>query len=306
MAGRTVGAAYLAGHFGGFPLRLSWLPRLVSRYGTNGRVPSNLEEIACDLGIGKNMAKALRAWARAARLLHDDGRIAEVGMRLFQEVDPYLERRQSVALLHWLIASNSLGFTAAAWLFNHNRKSAFTAGDATSAFRDYLASNGATYAIGTLRSDMEPILRMHVDSNDTHHEETDDRFFSQLRLIDATRIDRTVTYSRTWEHGRPYLSESLLLYALLQSLAQRETRSATLSSLHTGSAHQTAPGAVFGLSREGFFTMVEHLARERGSPISLSTMPGEDAMLLVTGRAADSCAHGDLASIDARYVGRAA
>ena len=301
-----MGSAYLVGHFGGFPLRLSWLPRLVGHYGPKGYVPANLEDIACDLGVGKNMAKALRVWARAARLLDDDGRIAEVGKRLFEEIDPYLERRHSVALLHWLLASNSLGFTAAAWLFNHNRKSTFTAGDATSSFRDYLTSNGATYAIGTLRSDMDAVLRMHVGSHDAYHEETDDRFFSQLGLINAKRIDRTMTYSRTWEHSRPYLSEGLLLYALLQSLAQRKTLSATLSSLHMGSAHQAAPGAVFGLSREGFFTMTEHLARGSGSPISLSTMPGEDAMLSVTGRPADACAQGDLASIDHGFFVEAA
>ena len=269
-------------------------------------MPSNLEEIACDLGVGKNMAKALRAWARAARLLHDDGRIAEVGERLFQKIDPYLERRQSVALLHWLVASNSQGFTAAAWLFNHNRRSTFTASYATSAFRDYLTSSGASYAMGTLRSDMEPVLRMHTDSHDAHHDATDDRFFSQLGLITAKRPDRTMVYSRTWEHSRPYLTEGLLLYALLLSLAQRKTPSATLSSLHMGSAHQTAPGAVFGLSGEGFFNMTEHLARERGSPISLSTMPGEDAMLAATGKAANSCAQGDLASIDSQFFGVAA
>lgn len=299
-------SAYLAGHFGGFALRLSWLPRLVSRYGPSGRVPSNLEELACELGVGKNMAKSLRAWGRAARLLHDDGRIAEIGKRLFGTLDPYLERRQSVALLHWLIASNSLGFTAATWLFNYNRRNTFTAKFATTAFRDHLTSNGATYAIGTLRSDMEPVLRMHAGLRDAQDDETDDRFFSQLRLISAKRIDRTMIYSRTWEHSRPYLSDGLLLYALLQSLAQRATPSAALSSLHMGSTHQTAPGAVFGLSRDGFFTMTEHLARDSSSPISLSSMPGEDAMLVATGKIADACAQGDLASIDQRFFGRAA
>ena len=296
----------MAGHFGGFALRLSWLPRLVSRYGPSGRVPSNLEELACELGVGKNMAKSLRAWGRAARLLHDDGRIAEIGKRLFGTLDPYLERRQSVALLHWLIASNSLGFTAATWLFNYNRRNTFTAKFATTAFRDHLTSNGATYAIGTLRSDMEPVLRMHAGLRDAQDDETDDRFFSQLRLISAKRIDRTMIYSRTWEHSRPYLSDGLLLYALLQSLAQRATPSAALSSLHMGSTHQTAPGAVFGLSRDGFFTMTEHLARDSSSPISLSSMPGEDAMLVATGKIADACAQGDLASIDQRFFGRAA
>lgn len=296
----------MAGHFGGFALRLSWLPRLVGHYGPSGRVPSDLEEIACELGIGKNMAKALRAWGRAARLLHADGRIAEIGKCLFGTLDPYLERRQSVALLHWLIASNPLGFTAAAWLFNYNRRDTFTVDCAVSAFRDHLTSSGSTYATGTLRSDMEPVLRMHAGLRDRRDEETDDRFFSQLRLISAKRPGRRTVFARTWEHNRPYLSDGLLLYALLQSLAQRKTASAALSSLHMGGAHQTAPGAVFGLSRDGFFTRVEHLARDASTPLSLSALPGEDAMLLVTGEIADACARGDIAAIDQRFFAEAA
>ena len=295
-------SVYLAGHFGGFALRLSWLPRLFGHYGPSGRVPSDLEEVACELGIGKNMAKALRAWGRAARLLHADGRIAEIGKRLFGTIDPYLERRQSVALLHWLIASNPLGFTAAAWIFNYNRRDTFTVDCAVLAFRDHLMSSGSAYAAGTLRSDMEPVLRMYAGLRDRGEDETDDRFFSQLRLISANKPGRQTVFARTWEHNRPYLSEGLLLYALLQSLAQRKTASAALSSLHMGSIHQTAPGAVFGLSRDGFFTTIEHLARDSSTPLALSTLPGEDAMLLVTGEIADACARGDLAAIDQRFL----
>ena len=293
-------SAYLAGHFGGFALRLSWLPRLVSHYGPSGRVPSDLEAIACELGIGKNMAKALRAWGRAARLLHADGRIAEIGKRLFGTLDPYLERRQSIALLHWLIASNPFGFTAAAWLFNYNRRDTFTVDRAVSAFRDYLMSGGSTYAPGTLRSDMEPVLRMHGGLPDRREDETDDRFFSQLRLLSTKRDGRTTVFARTWEHDRPYLSDGLLLYALVQSLTHRKTASVALSSLHMGKIHQTAPGAVFGLSRDGFFSRIEHLARDSSASISLSALPGEDAMLIVTGELADACSRGDLATIDQR------
>lgn len=298
-------SAYLVGHFGGFALRLSWLPRLVDRYGSIGCVPSNLERIACELGVGKNMAKSLRAWARAARLLHDNGCISDIAKRLLVTHDPYLERRQSIALLHWLIASNSLGFTAAVWAFNYNRRDTFTVQCATSAFRDYLASNGATYAAGTLRSDVEPVLRMYAGWRDTQHDEIDDRFFSQLRLVNAKRVERTTIYSRTWEHSRPYLSESLLLYALLQSLAQRKTHSSALSSLHMSTTNRSSPGAVFGLSRDGFFTMTEHLARDPSNPISLSTMPGEDVMLTVTGDIADACSRGGLNSIDQQFFERA-
>ena len=148
---------------------------------------------------------------------------------------------------------------------------------------------------------MEPVLRMHAGWRDTQHDEVDDRFFSQLQLVNAKRLERATVYSRTWEHSRPYLSEELLLYALLQSLAQRATCSSALSNLYMGIADRTAPGAIFGLSRDGFFTMVEHIARNSSNPISLSTMPGEDVMLTVTGDVADACSRGDMNSIDQQF-----
>ena len=305
-AGRaTKESKYLVGHFGGFPLRLSWLPRMVDIYGAQGQVPSNLEKLACELGIGKNMAKALRAWARAAGLLLDDGRISHIAKRLFRSVDPYLEKGGSVALLHWLIASNSRCFNATTWAFNNIRSDAFTLQSAVDAFRDHLASSGATYASGTLRGDLEPVLRMHSTWDGPAHDEIDDRFFSQLRLLTARRVERPTVYSRTWEHSRPLVSEGLLMYALLQSLARRGTASSALSDLHTTSSSQTAPGIVFGLNRDGFFSMVERLARDSRSSLSLSVMPGEDALLAANGAAAQACVQGDLAEIDDLYFERA-
>ena len=295
-----LGTRYLVGHFGGFPLRLSWLPRLVDRYGAQERVPSSLEELACELGIGKNMAKSLRAWGRAAGLLHDDGRISDLARWLFGEHDPFLEHSESVALLHWLIASNHRNFTAVSWIFSRAGSGTFTTQDATSEFRDYIALNGATYAMGTLRGDIEPILRMHGGWSDPPTDEMDDRFFSQLRLINVKRAERTTFYSRSWASRRSCLSDDILLYALLQCLVRRGTPSSALSDLHMARTDQAAPGVAFGLTRDGFFGMVERLDRDSRSGVSLSTMPGEDAMLTATGDNATACARRDLGFVNQR------
>ena len=302
-AGRKIDARYLVGHFGGFPLRLSWLPRLIERYGAEGRVPSNLEIIACDLGVGKNMAKSMRAWGRAAGLLRDNGEITRIATQLFGTYDRYLERGESVALLHWLIASNSQGFTTVAWAFNFLRRDVFSIGDAVSAFKNHLASDDAEYADGTLRGDMEAGLRMHTTVSDTPPDDSDDRFFSQLRLLSVRRDGTRSAYSRTWEHERAHVSEKLLLHALLQSLARRGTASSALSELHMGTAGRTAPGVVFGLSRDGFFAMVERLDRTGNSGLSLSTMPGEDALLTAHGNMGGVCVAGDLDQINERFFG---
>ena len=292
---------YVVGHFGGFPLRLSWLPRLVDRYAECGSVPSKLETLACDLGVGKNMAKAMRAWGRAAGFLDRDGRITSTARVFFGQYDPYLERGESVALLHWLIVSNRRAFTAPAWVFNCVRSTTFGPTDATTAFREHLASSGANYSDGTLRGDIEPVLRMHAGWSGTYRDETDDRFFSQLRLLTSTRADGRTAYSRTWEYERPQVSDSLLLLALLQSLASRRTASSAISELHLGTAGQPSPGAAFGLSRDGFFAAVEHLERDASSGISLTAMPGDDALVTVSGNRGDACSSGHGPSIASHF-----
>ena len=274
---------YVVGHFDGFPLRLSWLPRLVDRYAVCGSVPSNLETLACDLGIGKNMAKALRAWARAAGFLDRDGRITGIATVFFGHYDPYLERGESVALLHWLIVSNRRAFTAAAWVFNCVRSATFGPSDATTAFREHLAASGAAYSDGTRRGDIEPVLRMHAGWTGTYRDETDDRFFSQLRLLTPTRTSGRTAYSRTWEYERPQVSERLILVALLQSLASRHTASSASSELYLGAAGQPSPGTALGLSREGYYAALERLERDASSGISLTAMPGDDAIVTVSG-----------------------
>lgn len=247
------------------------------------------------------MAKSMRAWGRAAGLIQDDGEITRTASQLFGRYDRYLERGESVALLHWLIASNSNGFTSVAWAFNFLRSDVFTIGDAVSGFKNHLASDGAEYADGTLRGDIEAGLRMHTAADGMLPDESDDRFFSQLRLLSVKREGTRSGYSRTWESQRAHVSERLLVHALLQSLGLRGTASSALSDLHMGTAGRTAPGVVFGLSRDGFFTMVERLDRKRNSGLSLSTMPGEDALLTAKGEMAEACVAGDLRAMNDRF-----
>ena len=68
------------------------------------------------------------------------------------------------------------------------------------------------------------------------------------------------------------------------------------------SSGQPAPGIVFGLSRDGFFAMVEHLDRDAGGSLSLSVMPGEDAMLTANGDVAEACARGNFGAIDELFL----
>ena len=299
----TINVKYLVGHFGGFPVRLPWLPRLVDKYLKDGRVPANLEIVACDLGVGKNMAKAIRAWARAAGILSKDGRLTPLAECLFVRHDPFLERGETVALLHWLIASNMESFTVNAWIFNFVRNDTFFLRDAVEGFREHAASNSLTYAEGSLRGDIEPSLRMHLALDDMSKNEGDDRIFAKLGLLKSKREGGGTIFTRTWAHDRAHISQKLLLHSLLDTLARRKTASSALSDLYAAVMGRASPGSVFGYTRDGFFDALEQLDRDRHSEISLSSMPGEDALLTVTGPTAASCARGDSSPAYALFFG---
>ena len=237
------------------------------------------------------MAKSLRAWGRAAGIIDNNGKLTRLSGYIFRDYDPFLERVESVALLHWLIASNVGRFTATAWVFNFLRGDFFSMREALTGFKNYLASDNAYYSEGTLRGDIDPVLRMHTSIEDS---DNDDRFFSQIGLLTRKRSEGRTLFTRTWEYERIHVSSKLLLYSLFQSLAWRSTASSALSDLYMASGGRIAPGTIWGFTRDGFFAAVEQLDRDPHSGVSLSVMPGEDALLSVNGDRGVSCARGDL------------
>ena len=277
---------------------------MVDRYLDDGHVPANLEVVACDLGVGKNMAKSMRAWGRAAGVLDDDGQITDLAKHLFVRFDPFLERGESIAFLHWQIASNIQRFTAGVWVFNLLLDDQFTLSDAIAGFIQYLSSTNSKYAAGTLRGDLEPVLRMHTPASDAKNEDIGDRFFSQLGLLARDKAERQQVFKRTWANERVHVSDRIIEHALLSSLAKRRTSSSALSTLYLTRETLACPGTVFGFTKDGFFSSVERLCRHTDSGLALSTMPGEDALLTVRGGLAEICASGDSAGVDSLFFDR--
>lgn len=299
---QAIETSYVVGHFGGFPLRLSWLPRMVHRYDGVGRVPANLETIACDLGVGKNMAKSMRAWGRVSGVLKDGGQITRLGRRLFVDHDPFLERPESIAFLHWQIAANVERASAVAWAFNRITDDRFTTDDAIGNFVQHLSSAaGAVYSKGTVRGDVEAVIRMHTPDASGLNEDIGDRFFAQMGLLAEGEHGRRGRHRRTWENNRSQVTERVVEHALLSSLAKRRAESSSLSSLYLNRNALTSPGVVFGLTSDGFYGSVERICRRPQAPLSLSAMPGGDSMLVACGEWGEICRNGLTADVDERF-----
>src|SRR3989304_2015644 len=95
-----------------FPCRYSWLPKAYVALTADPRIFVDEDGAMISLGVGKNMARAIRFWAQAAGLaeLAADGcyRITPFGRAVFGEdgFDPFLEDVRTLWLIHWRLATN--------------------------------------------------------------------------------------------------------------------------------------------------------------------------------------------------------
>jgi len=114
-------------HFAGhesFPLRHAWLPKAVNLVRKDSSYLSHEETTMRELGVGKNMARSVKHWSESAQILKrertGEHRLTQYGKIIFSDKgDPYLERKDTLWLLHYLIASNHEKNGLWHYLFNY-------------------------------------------------------------------------------------------------------------------------------------------------------------------------------------------
>ncbi len=138
-----------------FPLRVGWLRKY---YDAVTRSPEALAEddtAILELGIGKNMVRSLEFWAESAQVaFKEDGKyqVGPVGKHLFDEstgVDPYMEKTDTVALIHWTLCTTA---NLAAWnaVFGSRMMNRFTKQQLIDHLAAYSKSLGRSLSASTL------------------------------------------------------------------------------------------------------------------------------------------------------------
>ena len=94
-----------------FPLRYAWLPKAVRAIAANPNAFADEESAMVELGLGKNMVRALRFWVQATRIAAVAGRglkVTDFGQAILlrKRGDPYLEDVRTLWLLHWKLATH--------------------------------------------------------------------------------------------------------------------------------------------------------------------------------------------------------
>lgn len=173
-----------------FPLRITWIPKAVTEIAA-GRDPlTDIDEGITQLGLGKNMVEALRCWIEAfqiARRSEKGWMLTHIGSLVFSPsdgLDPYFEDVSTSWLLHWLIATNSIGpFFAWECMFNRWPATEFSASQVIDAFTKETEKTARPASTVTVRQHWEVFLHSYRRPPADKGEDHLDSAMSVLRLI---------------------------------------------------------------------------------------------------------------------------
>ncbi len=163
-----------------FAPRFGWLTK-----GYSAAVQDPMVFLAEDapfrLGVGKNMARSIRYWCHAFKVLQEQpvpgGRSfasvpSAIGRALLDEQqgwDPYLEDPASLWLLHWLLIASPCSATAWWFAFTAFPQQEFSAERLLASLTEYTVRTypSARAASSSLRKDVNCLIRMYAESAPT-------------------------------------------------------------------------------------------------------------------------------------------
>jgi hypothetical protein len=234
------------------------------------------------LGVGKNMAQAIRYWCSAFKVVEarmsDDRRVrgyipSDFGRRLMKDDgwDPWLEDPASLWLLHWNLLKYSCQATAWHFAFNEFRRAEFTFDELYSELRAYCDKQGYKISDSSLSKDASCILRMYVEQprKKQINEETLDCPFVELGLIQKAGDSRHYGFRLGSKSNLP---SAVVVAAALEYVATlgTENRSLSISRL---TYEGGSPGLAFKLTESAICQAIEEVNSRYGM-VSLTDSAG--------------------------------
>jgi len=229
------------------------------------------EDAPVELGVGKNMVRAIRFWGKAAKLLVDVDnperpRLAWTvpsrnGAVLLGEqpgLDPYLELSGSLWLLHWWMLATPCSLPIWWIAFNQFGSVEFSEEDLLRAVLDELqrVPSWTLPVAASIKKDVDCLLRMYAPHVAGRFALDDllDCPFRELRLLEPVRNDDH--RYRFVIGAKPTLPNEIVVYACLEYLAATDPRART-STISRLVLNPGSPGRVFKLTEEALTSALE-------------------------------------------------
>ncbi len=258
MSEQTVRKIRLKGHET-FILREGWLAKGLKAVSDNPKVFS--EYAGADaLGVGTNMAKAIRYWLRAGGVTAEskgEVRLSAMG-RLIKEYDAYFEDIFTMWLIHAGIACNAELATSWYVFFNKIGNEEYTKDELCDVLMRELKAYSMQQELpeSSVLADVTAIINMYSRDKNVDYDPEEKKVspFSELTLLKRNGI----TYKK-YMPAQEILPDMAVLFLIRRYFENEKTDSVSIDTLLKG---DMLPGKIYNLNRVALNFYLDKLASD--------------------------------------------
>ncbi|WP_394223169.1 DUF4007 family protein [Alteromonas gracilis] len=222
------------------------------------------DEAVVALGAGKNMVSSIKYWLQATKLFEATKEglkpttlgICLMGTEQDEGWDAYLEDKNTLWLIHWLIASNAEFATTPFWFFNFYHKSSFTQEELKIAISDFAKENiDSKTSPATLKNDVSVLTRMYAKVQLDKKNAIEDTLDSPLVELNLIQSKLNKEFSSQIKHN--YISPYIIGFALCELFNFKAATSLSVEELIYSRELSAAIGAIFRLPENSALAHIE-------------------------------------------------
>jgi hypothetical protein len=227
------------------------------------------EDAVVELGVGKNMVRAIRFWGTAAKLLTTAPNTSRprqplvvpthLGRAVFHDDgwDPYSEDPGTLWLVHWLLLAPKSSVPVWWIALNEFPGVEFSADELHDFVVDFTNGIGDWDDVqpSSIRKDVDCFIRMYTAANNQARITGDDAVDCPFRELGILRQASQRRRFRFVQGDKPGLPPQIALYAALDFVARIEHRAATVT-LSRLVNEPGSPGRAFRIPESTFATLL--------------------------------------------------
>lgn len=258
-----------------FPCRYPWLPKAVNILKKHQDLFKDIDKAIVRLGVGKQMARAIKFWVEAAKVVdkqeNGDLKVNQLGEDLLlgdKSHDPYLEDIQTLWLIHWNFSTHPESpIFAWDYLMNLWQDPEIIESRVVDAFKKKADSQDRQLSIVTLKQHFNIFLHTYTPTRRKKGNILEDNLDCPLIELDLIRqIGETVsddngkreliyTFNRDL---KPQISQPLFFYCLDDFWKNYYSEEKSLLFREIASGHGS-PGQIFKLSEQEIGDRLEEI-----------------------------------------------
>lgn len=270
-----------------FVCRFAWLPKLVAQMedtqGPGQYLFKDLDEAIVRLGVGKNMVRSIKFWGEVAGLIEparEGGHsLSAFGKDLLGRDghDPYLEKQETLWLLHWKISTSRPPIFYWNEMLNRWHRPEFSFSEALPRLERALPPNSNSSS-RTIGDGFKVFVRTYVPSRSPKGDVAEDNLdcpLIELGLINETgsrRDEQTGKHEPLYAFNyedKPEITDALFAYCLNDYWTHSKHTGDTLS-FRMISAEENSPGQIFKLPELAVRSRLERLPEASKGTLSFS------------------------------------